>query len=150
MGRPNLYIQKVKPRLAEIKEWAAAGATNHEIAAALGVGKSNFCSYIKKYQELKDSLQEGRMAGIPSVKLALYRRAVGFEYEEVRKSMRKTEDGETQQYIETTKKQALPEVRAIEIYLRNYDLNFRDHDALSYEFKKMEIELKEKAAEMNF
>lgn len=148
MGRPNLYFEKVEPRLAELRLWAKAGATNAEIAQALDVGYSNFCSYISKYPELKDALRESRLSGVPEIKLALYRRALGFEYEEKKISIRR-EDGEDRQYIETVKKQALPDVGAIQTFLRNYDPNFRDKDSLTNDFRKLELELKKQIAEQN-
>lgn len=147
MARLPKYNDYVKPRLKEISEWARAGATNEEIASALGVGYSSFCSYIGKYQELSDSLKEARKSGVPEVKNALYRRAVGFEYEEKKTYMKKDEDGQMHQYVEITKKQALPDIAAIQTYLRNYSDGFRDRDKISYELREMEIGIRKMLAE---
>lgn len=147
-GRPNAYEERIKPRIDEIILWARAGATNTEIASALGVGKSTFLDHLARNKELSDSLAQARMSGVPEVKMALLKRALGFEYEEKKISVR-VEDGEKKQYIETTRKQALPDVGAIQVYLRNYTDDFRDRDKVTYDFKELELELKKMLAEQN-
>ena len=146
-GRPPKYEMYVKPRLEEIKTWAKAGATNIEIASALGIAKSTFCDYVNKYPELSDSLKTARMSGVPEVKAALFKRAIGFEYEEVRSGERITKDGETVPYVEIVKKYALPDVGACQTFLRNYTEDFRDRDKQTYSFKETELRLREMMAE---
>ena len=149
VGRPNFYIERVEPRLQEIGEWAKSGASNREIASGLGVGYSNFSSYVGKYPELAKVLEEARRTGISEVRKALYRRAVGFEYEEKKMSTRVCEDGTKQTFSEITKKVALPDTGAIGMYLRNYDPAWHDKDKASYDFKEMELKLKQMIAEQN-
>lgn len=146
-GRPGKYEAVVKPRLDDIKKWAISGCTNKEIAAALGIAVSTFCEYMNKFSELRDSVESQRIAGVPEVKLALYRKAIGFKYEETKKVKRKDENGDEVITIEITEKQSLPDSNAIAMYLRNYDKEWRDKDAITNEFKKMELELKKTAAD---
>lgn len=146
-GRPNAWTDKIEPRKDEILSWAKAGATNAEIAEALGIGYSTFLDHVSKNVEFSDSLKQARLSGVPAVKLALYKRALGFEYEEVKTSMRVDEDGEKKQYVEKTRKQALPDVGAIQTFLRNCCDDFRDRDKSTYDFKQLEIELKKMIAE---
>lgn len=141
-GRPNAFIEVIEPRKAEILEWAKAGATNKEIAQALGIGYSTFLSHLSNNQDFSDSLKDARLSGVPDVKLALYRRAVGFEYQETKSYIKKDEDGNEYKYTEITKKQALPDVGAIQTYLRNNTEDFRDRDKTTYDFKEMELELR--------
>ena len=148
-GRPNLYVEKVEPRLSEIGEWAKSGASNKEIASGLGVGYSNFSSYIGKYPELAKVLEEGRRTGISEVRMALYKRAVGYEYEEKKTYMKKDEEGNTQQYTELTKKYQSPDTSAINMYLRNYDPEWSDKDFWSRQMKEMEMELRQKSLEFD-
>lgn len=147
VGRPNAWTDRIEPRIDEILSWAKAGATNTEIAEALGIGYSTFLDHVSKHAEFSDSLKRARLSGVPAVKLALYKRALGFEYEEVKTSMRVDVDGEKKQFIEKTKKQALPDVGAIQTFLRNTCEDFRDRDKSTYDFKQMEIELKKMLAE---
>lgn len=146
-GRPNAWTEKIEPRKDDILTWAKAGATNQEIAEALGVGYSTFCDHVSKNKDFSDSLKEARMSGVPMVKLALMKRALGFFEEETKTSIRKDEDGEMKQFIEKTRKYYPPDVGACQTYLRNNTDNFRDRDKATYDFKEMELELRKLIAE---
>lgn len=148
-GRPNAYMERIEPRRKEIIEWARAGATNKEIAIALGIGYSTFQEHIAKHPDFSEALKEARLSGVPMVKLALYRRAVGFEYEERKISQHKDEDGTIKDYVEVTKKQALPDVGACQVFLRNNTEDFRDKDKFTYDFKNLELELKREIVKQN-
>lgn len=149
-GRPNAYTERIEPRKDEIIEWAKAGATNAEIAEALGIGYSTFMDHVSRNKDFSDSLKQARLSGVPAVKLALYRRALGFEYEETKKYLKVDQkDGKEYRYTEVTVKQALPDVGAIQTFLRNNTDEFRDRDKATYSFKEMEIELKRMIAEQN-
>lgn len=141
-GRPNAWTEKIEPRKEEIIQWARAGATNKEIAIALDVGYSTFCDHVSKNKDFSDSLKEARMSGVPMVKLALMKRALGFFEEEVKTSVRVDVDGEKKQFIEKTKKYYPPDVGACQTFLRNNTEDFRDRSKMDYDFKEMEIELK--------
>ena len=143
-----MYEIKVEPRLAEIEEWARAGATHKEIAAALGIGYSTFVKYVDEQVELRRMMLNAQMSGVPEVKLALLKRALGYEYEEKKMSERRDADGVTRKYLEITTKQVAPDVNAIAMYLRNCGDGWKDKDQFAYEFKQMELELKEKALEL--
>lgn len=141
-GRPNVYDTVIKPRFDDIIIWAKAGATNVEIASALGIGLSTFQDHIANNTELRDALREAKMSGVPEIKMALYKRATGYDVEEVKTGVRPTKDGELIQYTEVTKKHVAPDVGAIQTYLRNFAEGFRDRDKFTYDFKEMELELK--------
>lgn len=148
-GRPGLYVDKVEPRLEEIKEWAKAGATYAEMSAALGIAAPTFSKYVGEHIELRRAVGEGQMSGVPEVKMALYKRAVGYEYEETKTYIKRDEEtGKETFYTETTKKQVAPDVSAIGMYLRNCGENWSDRDKLSVEMKKREMELREKMVDM--
>lgn len=142
MARPNAWKERIEPRISEIMEWATAGATNKEIASALGVSYSSFMKHCSNQKEFSDSLREIRMSGVPIVRSALYKRAIGFEYEEKKTYIKQDEDGNQSKYTEITKKYALPDVSAIQIFLRNNADEFRDKDKQTYDFKEMELELR--------
>ena len=148
-GRPNAWTEKIEPRKDDIVEWARAGATNAEIAEALGIGYSTFCDHLSKNKDFSDSLKQARLSGVPMVKLSLYKRAIGFEYEEKKTYMKKDENGVTMTYTEITKKQALPDVGAIQTYLRNNTEDFKDKDKTTYDLKEAELELRKLIAENN-
>lgn len=147
-GRPKLYEIRVEPRLAEIEEWARAGATHKEIAAALGIGYSTFIKYVDEQEELKRMMINAQMSGVPEVKLALLKRALGYEYEEKKMSERRDADGVTRKYLEITTKHVAPDTAAIAMYLRNCGDGWRDKDKFAYEFKEMELDLKKRIVDM--
>ena len=146
-GRPNAWTEKIEPRKEEIIEWAKAGATNAEIAEALGVSYSTFMEHCSKNTDFSDSLKQARLGGVPLVKLALMKRALGFEYEEKTNGMRPDKDGNMIPYTEIKTKYALPDVGACQTFLRNNCEDFRDRDKTTYSMKEMELELKKMLAE---
>ena len=141
-GRPNAWTERIEPRKDEIVEWAKAGATNREIAEALGVGYATFMDHVSKNPDFSDSLKQARLTGVPMVKLALMKRALGFFEEEVKTSIRKDDDGETKTFIEKVRKYYPPDVGACQTFLRNNTEDFRDRDKSTYDFKQLELDLK--------
>lgn len=142
-GRKSKYDTYVKPHLDDIRKWAAAGATEEEICKALGIAVSTFNSYKSQFAELKESLRTGRQKVVLDIKGALYKKALGFEYEE-RRVVKK--DGEIKN-IEIYQRYCPPDTTAAAMLLRNLEDEWRDKDALTNDIKKQEIELRKVLAE---
>lgn len=147
-GRPTLYDERVKSRLSDIEVYAKSRASNKEIAEMCGVGYSTFTKYVNENEELRATLENARMRGVCEVKKALYERAVGGYVENTKTGFRRDENGDQKEFIEKTRVYVAPDTNAIGMYLRNYDPEWRDKDHISNEFKRLELELKEKAMEM--
>lgn len=143
-GRKNKYDTFVKPRLDDVKRWAAAGATEREICSALGVSVSSFNEYKNKNSELTEALRAGRQNVVLEIKAALYKKAVGFQYEE---KVGRTKGDEVQ--TEVYKRYSPPDTTAAAMLLRNYADDWRDKDKQSNEFRRQEIEIKKALAESN-
>ena len=143
MARKNKYDLYVKPNLPRIKEWVKSGATEKEICTALGIAVSTFNVYKNEHSELSDALREGRQTIVLDIKAALFKRAMGFEYEE-KKGVKK--DGELVS-MEVNIKYYPPDTTAAAMLLRNYDKEWRDKDAAMNEFKAQELEIKKALAE---
>lgn len=77
------YESHVCGRLYEISEWARDGCIDDEIAKRLGVALSTFYVYKKRYSEFSESLKKGKEIADYEVEDALFKRASGYEYEEV-------------------------------------------------------------------
>ena len=133
-GRPDKYETNVKPRLEDIAEWSKT-ATDADIADALDVGRSTFAKYKQEHKELEAALKKGRMKLIRDLYSALFKRALGFEYEE-----RKTR-------TEVTIKYCPPDVGALHLALKNYDRDNWSNDWQHYELRKKELELQERRVE---
>lgn len=84
-GNPSKYDPDMHPFMA----WALAirGKTNAEIAAALSVSRVTLFAWGKKHPEFLSILKSGKDVADAKVENALFQRAFGYEYEEV-----KTED----------------------------------------------------------
>ena len=144
-GRKPKYNDYIKPNLDKIKNWAAAGATESEISKALGVSVSSFNEYKNKYPELLDALRAGRQNVVLEIKAALYKRAVGFNYEE--KIGRNSEKNGIS--TEVYQRYAPPDTTAAAMLLRNYDPTYKDKDKQTADFKAQELEIKKALAESN-
>lgn len=77
------YRTYVQPKLDYITQMAREGLIDKDIAHNLGVSESTFCGYKKKYPELNEALTEGKEVADARVESALYRRAIGYEYDEI-------------------------------------------------------------------
>lgn len=143
-GRPNKYYSHVKPRFNEITEWLQAGATEKEICDNLGINAKVFCKYKNEYKELKDLVINARRKPVQEIRAALYKRAIGFKYQEVT-----VVDSEKQGITTTTyTKSALPDPTACLILLKHWDTEQEwAHDPATLKLKKKELELKEKHLE---
>ncbi len=144
-GRRSKYDEYVKPHLKQITEWAKSGATEKEISDALGVALSTFSDYKNKYSELSDALRTGRQTVVLDIKAALYKKAIGFEYEEMRGVKKEGKVVHT----EIFKRYSPPDTTAAAMLLRNYDDEYRDKDSAQTNFKQQEIEIKKALAEAN-
>lgn len=114
-GRPSKYETHVLPRMIEIEGWARDGLIDEQIAKNLGVAYSTFMTYKKRYSELSEALKRGKEVVDRQVESALLKRALGYEYEEVK--MIVTESGGKR--VEKTRKQVLPDVTAQIFWLKN-------------------------------
>ena len=148
-GRPHKYESEVQPRLEEVRQWAKAGATNREIAAALGITDSTFYDYQNTFSEFSDTIRNGRMAGAAEVKTALLKLAVGFEATDTETKAEPGEDGKMHPVsTKILKRQVPPDIKAIEAYLRNAADEWSDTDSAARAVKEAEAELKRMMASM--
>jgi hypothetical protein len=148
-GQPSKWGTHVEPRLEDVRQWAKAGATNKEIAAALGINIDTFCVYQNQYPEFSEAIREGRMSGAAEVKTALLKLAVGFNATEAEEIIMKDENGAVTGRKQTKRTRAVaPDLKAIEAYLRNTADEWSDLDSASRMVKEAEAELKRMMASM--
>ena len=144
-GRKSRYDEFVKPYLNQITEWARSGATEKEICDALGVAQSTFYEYKKQFSELSNALRTGRQTVILNVKAALYKKAIGFEYEEMEGVKKEGKVVSTRIF----KRYSPPDTTAAAMLLRNYEEEWRDKDSVQTDLTRQEIEIKKALAEAN-
>lgn len=145
-GRKSKY-DIVKDNFPSIKKWLKEGVTERQIAKNLGIAMSSWSLYKTQYSELTELIKNSRETVIEDLRGALLKRALGFTYEE-QKTYIKTdqETGQVVQYTEITKKQALPDVAAINLSLKNYDKDNWANDPQLLELRKLELEFKKQMA----
>lgn len=146
-GRKNVYEKLIKPRFSEISEWLKTGATDKQIASNLGVAESTWYKYKASEREFSEFLKNGRQSLIIQLRGALVKRAMGYEYTESKTVERVEPDGSVTMVTETYRKQALPDVAASNLCLKNYDRENWANDPQTLALRKEELELKKKQIE---
>ena len=102
--------------------WARDGLTDEQIMHNMGIkSKSTFYGYLKKYPNISNSIKKGKEIVDYEVENALYKRALGYSYDEV--TQEKVRDAITGDYrmVETKRvtKEVQPDVGAIMAWLKN-------------------------------
>ena len=80
------------------------GATNEELALAMGVSERTIMRWAKEHESFGKALGEGKGVSDAKVIRSLYERATGYEYEEEKKIIEYDKDGNVKPVkIEKTK-----------------------------------------------
>lgn len=145
-GRKGKYETDIKPRFDEITHWLRSGASEKQIYENLGITKDTFYRYKRNYKEFYDLLKNGRQALVMQLRNTLIKKAMGFEYTEVKQYARE-ENGNKVTYVEKTTKTALPDVAALNLCLKNYDPDNWANDPQALKMKEKELELRREMAE---
>lgn len=166
-GRKSKYETHVFPYLTEIQEWARE-LEEQQICKRLGIGKSAWNEYKKKYPELASALKEGHQDLVTQLRSALIKKAKGYRYTETKvteervkwpeelyekllKAGLKDEEISMARIVktETAKKEYTPDVAAINLALKNYDKENWANDPQMLEIRREELELQKKKIEEN-
>lgn len=131
----------VKDRFTEIEKWARDGLTEEQIAKNLGISRNTLNDYKNKYHDFSDALKRGKNICITEIENALVKRALGFEYEEIKTYIKDDHMGTTT-YTEKTKKYQPPDVGACAILLKNKAPESYTNDKAALELKRQEMELR--------
>lgn len=114
-GRKSKYDTHVKPYLDRIPKWRRNGMTEEQICRKLGVGVSTFNRYKDDFVELQEALKNSKAELIENLEDSLYRRAMGYSYEETK--IEKESDGRVK--VTKTTKELPPDVGALIFALKN-------------------------------
>lgn len=101
--------------LLKIEGWARDGLTDEQIAENAGINPATLYVWKKKYPEISETLKRGKEVVDRQVENALLKRALGYEYEEVKE---KFEDNVMTERT-VTKKEVIPDVTAQIFWLKN-------------------------------
>lgn len=79
-GRPTVYLKK----FCQIAyKMCQMGATDADLAEALGIGLTTLDAWKKKHQEFSEALKKGKAISDAEVANSLYQRAVGYSHADV-------------------------------------------------------------------
>lgn len=79
--------------LAKVTKWAKEGLFDCQIADKMGISKQTFYDWIKKYPEFFDAIKKGKEIADKEIVNALYKRALGYSYKEVKEEYAVNADG---------------------------------------------------------
>ena len=143
-GRKSAYETIIKPHFDDILKWLRSGATEEQISKNLGISQQTFYKYKQEYTEFLDLLKKGRENLVEQLRGALIKKALGFEYKESKRIINFEDGNEIIVHTEEYTKQALPDVAAANLLLKNYDKENWSNDPRNDELKREEFELKKK------
>ena len=146
-GRKGKYETHVFPFFDRIEKLLNEGASEKQVAEALGVSYPAWNNYKVQYPEFGELCSKPRTKLIDDLRSALVKRALGFSYEEKKQYITEDEDGHKKKHTEITTKQALPDTTAIFGALNIYDPEYVK-DKKAHELKEQELELRRMQAEM--
>ena len=119
-GRKSKYKTHVEPVLDKIAHWRKQGLTEEQVALKCGVAYSTFRTYIKQFPALISALKKAKEDLVIELEKSLYKRAIGYEYEETEVVVTKNEDGSSKPMkVVKKKKHIIPDVGAIIFALTN-------------------------------
>lgn len=113
-GRPTTYDADF---CEQVREMAEAGATDAEMAKALGVALSTFRLWRAKHPEFSAVLKQAKDAADDRVERSLFQRALGFTTIE-QKLVRSGDDGASEEVVELVKEWP-PDTTAAIFWLKN-------------------------------
>ncbi|SPF40769.1 conserved hypothetical protein [Candidatus Desulfosporosinus infrequens] len=111
---------QVQEQLILVERWARDGLTEIQICKNLGISVTALNKFKKQHVELVQALKKGREIAITEVENALFKKALGITYEEIKTSIRMVDGVETK-FTEKTRKYLPPDVAACSILLKNKD-----------------------------
>ena len=102
-----------------IEGWARDGLTDEQIAHNIGNRRETLYVWKDKYPNISNALKKGKEVVDRLVENALLKRAIGYEYEEVKTYIEKDGTGKERKRVEKTTKHMAGDVTAMAIWLNN-------------------------------
>lgn len=140
-GRPTKYNTEYNEQVYKL---ALLGATDKEIANFFNVEEKTINNWKEKESEFLQSIKDGKEKADADVASSLFKRALGYEYEEVKEETR----GDKVVSKTITKKQIPPDVAAINIWLKNRRGKIKDDEGQRWA-DKQEVDHTTKGESLN-
>ena len=146
-GAKSKYETHVKPHFNKITEMLNGGASESQVAEALGISYSSFNNYKTQYPELDELCRQPRVKLVDDLRSALIKKALGMKIERKKTYIKKDADGREAKYTEIMVDELPPDVAAINLALKNYDKDNWANDPAILELKRQELQLRKEMAE---
>lgn len=119
-GRRGKYREWLTEEgLKKIEAWAEGGLIEKDIAHNMGIAQQTLDLWKTKYPTILEALKRGKRVVDEKVESALLKRALGYEFEEVKTYIEETADGKIRKKKEITIKHIAPDTTAQIFWLRN-------------------------------
>lgn len=110
------YADWITPEgLLKVEGWARDGLTDEQISQNMGIRPATFYEWKKRFPEFSDALKRGKEIVDRQVENALLKRALGYEYEEVKEKF----EGGVLTERTVTKKEVVADTTAQIFWLKN-------------------------------
>lgn len=134
---------QVQSRLAEVEIWLRDGLTEAQVCKNLGISHETFNQYKRRYPELVEAIKRGKARLVTQLENALARRALGYEYDEIKTYIKVDAEGNEVRYTEKTRRHLPPDVGALAFLLKNKAPDRYTDNRAALELKKQELQLRE-------
>ena len=104
--------------LLKIEGWAKDGLVDEQIAHNIGITTGTLYEWKNKHPEVSEALKKGKEVVDREVENALYKRALGYNYEEVKTYVEEV-NGKKKKRVEKTHKHISADVTAQIFWLKN-------------------------------
>jgi len=108
-----------KEGLLKIEGWARDGLTDKQIAHNIGITEQTLNNWKKRFPSLFEALKRGKEVIDRQVENALLKRALGYEYEEIKQIIEKDEKGRDRKRVEKITRHVVPDTAAQIFWLKN-------------------------------
>lgn len=107
--------------LLQLEGFAKEGLSDEETAERIGISLSTLYDWKKKHKKIADALAAGRTAADTKVESSLFKRAVGYRYDEITVEEKlNPKTGETEKVsTKTVTKEMQPDTSALIFWLKN-------------------------------
>ena len=93
--------------------------TEDQIAANMGISIRTLTEWKQRFTSIVSSLKKGKAPVDQQVENALFKRAIGYDYEEITEEIETLKDGSTKKHIRKVKKHVPGDVLAMFFWLKN-------------------------------
>lgn len=107
-------------QLERVTNWAARGCTMAEIAHNMGINPDTLYRWCKVHASLDKAIRDGRAMSVQAIENALFRSALGLDYEESEVTeVEERPDGTRRKHVRKVRTKVRPSVSAQIFYLKN-------------------------------